>query len=87
MDRLDQLLNNIPRYSPSERLFQEVQIKINEKESEDKQIEKLSIPFMAGLVCVIILDIAILLNYSASLPDAGILAQSVQTNTNIMLYE
>ena len=87
MDRLDQLLNNLPRYSPSESLFQEVQIKINEKKREDKQIKKLSIPFIAGFVCVIILDVAILLNYTSSLPDNVILAQSVQTNTNIMLYE
>ena len=87
MDQLDQLLQNLPRYSPSESLFQEVQIKITEKEREDKQIKKLSLPFIAGLVCVIILDVAILFNYSSSLPDAVILAQSVQTNTNIMLYE
>jgi hypothetical protein len=87
MDRLDQLLNNLPRYSPSESLFQGVQIKITEKERGDKQIKKLSLPFVAGFVCVIILDVAILLNYFSSFPDAVILAQSVQTNTNIMLYE
>ena len=87
MDPIDQLLQNLPRYSPSESLIKEVQIKIIEKERENKQLKKLSIPFIAGFVCVIILDVAILFNYSASSPDAVLLAQSVQTNTNILLYE